>query len=175
MAFCGHCGSQVGDEFRFCPSCGRERPTTAQETGEHYGEGWPPPPEPTNQPLYPATEQRFSPVAQQQYVPPTNEPQVPTARVSEPRNALGVAALILGIVGLMFGFMPITGFVACGLGVTGLILALAARGRLRRRTATNRKTTIAGGVVSLAAIALGEHGSLPTRACHVATLTRPFG
>lgn len=76
----------------------------------------------------------------------------------EPRNALGIAALALGLVGVLFGLVPLTGFVAIGAGLVGVTLALANRGRLRRGTATNRKTTWSGLVVSLGAIALGIWG-----------------
>lgn len=82
---------------------------------------------------------------------------VTTPRV-EPRNALGIAALICGLVGLLFGIIPLTGFIAVGLGLVGTILALANRGRLKRRNATNGKTTWTGLTASLAAVAMGIWG-----------------
>lgn len=74
----------------------------------------------------------------------------------EPRNGLGLAAIILGVMGLLFGLVPLVGgFFAIGLGLTGMILGFAGRGRVKRGTATNRKTTWAGIVTSLLAVALG--------------------
>lgn len=82
----------------------------------------------------------------------------PQYRQVEPRNAFAIAALALGLVGVLFGLVPLTGFIAVGLGIVGVILALSNRGRLRRGTSTARKTTWAGLVISLIAIALGIWG-----------------
>lgn len=78
--------------------------------------------------------------------------------IHEPRNGLGIAALALGIAALVFSLMPITGFLAVILGATGLILGLAARGRLKRGTATNGKTTWAGIVTSVLGLVIGVVG-----------------
>jgi hypothetical protein len=91
--------------------------------------------------------------------PPAEQQQPPPQyRQVEPRNALGIAALALGLVGVLFGLVPLTGFIAVGLGIVGMILALSNRGRLRRGTATNKKTTWAGLIASVVAIALGIWG-----------------
>ena len=82
----------------------------------------------------------------------------PQYRQVEPRNALGITALILGLIGVLFGLVPFTGFIAVALGITGIILALSNRGRLRRGTATNKKTTWAGLIASVVALALGIWG-----------------
>lgn len=76
----------------------------------------------------------------------------------EPRNGFGLTALIVGLIGILFGLVPLTGFVAVALGIVGLVLGFAALGRLRRRIATNRKTTWVGIVGSAAAVALGIWG-----------------
>ena len=76
----------------------------------------------------------------------------------EPRNGFGMTALIVGLIGILFGLVPLTGFIAVGLGIVGLVLGFAALGRLRRRMATNRKTTWVGLVSSTAAVALGIWG-----------------
>lgn len=76
----------------------------------------------------------------------------------EPKNGLGLTALILGLVGLLFGTVPLTGFIAVGLGITGLALGLAGLGRIRHRRATNKKTTITGVIASAAAVAVGIWG-----------------
>ncbi|MDN5914528.1 MAG: DUF4190 domain-containing protein, partial [Pseudonocardia sp.] len=75
-----------------------------------------------------------------------------------PRNGLGIAALCLGIVGLLFGLIPFTGFVAFALGAIGIILGLVGFSRARKRAATNLKTAVAGTILSVIAIALGIWG-----------------
>lgn len=85
-----------------------------------------------------------------QYQPPVYLP--------EPHNGLGLTAVILGAVGLLFGLVPLTGFIAFGLGFGAIVFALANRGRLMRGRATNSKSTWAGLVVGLTAMALGVWG-----------------
>lgn len=103
------------------------------------------------------------PAVPQQWMPPAGAvpqqphgwaPVVPAA----PRNGLGIAALCLGIVGLLFGLVPFTGFLAFALGAVGVILGLVGFGRARRRIASNLKTAITGTVLSVIAIALGVWG-----------------
>lgn len=76
----------------------------------------------------------------------------------EPRNGLGIAAISIAVVGVLFGLVPLTGFIAVGAGLVAAILALAARGRIKRGRATNRKTTWAALIVALGSIALGIWG-----------------
>lgn len=82
----------------------------------------------------------------------------PAAAAPQPRNGLGIAALVLGLVGLLFGLIPLTGFVAIVLGVIGLVLGLAGLGRVRKHIATNRVLTWFGVATSLGAIVLGIIG-----------------
>lgn len=90
---------------------------------------------------------------------PQYQPQyIYTQAPPEPRNGLGIASISLGIVGLLFCLMPITGFIGFALGAIGLILGLSALGRLKRGKATNTKTTWAGIITSLAAIVFGIIG-----------------
>jgi Domain of unknown function (DUF4190) len=69
-------------------------------------------------------------------------PQVPAA---PRRDGLGVAALIVAIVGLLFTWSVVLGF---ALGVVAVFLGFAGRGRAKRGEASN-------GPVALAGIALG--------------------
>jgi hypothetical protein len=67
------------------------------------------------------------------------------------RNGLGIAALVLGILGFLTSFVAVgavLGLVAIGLGVAGLR-------RVRRREATNRGMAIAGIVLGALATLLG--------------------
>lgn len=99
----------------------------------------------------------------QQWAPPAGTgPQPPAgwgpAPVAAPRNGLGIAALCLGIIGILFGMVPFTGFIAFALGAVGLILGLVGLGRARRKVASNLKTAVSGAVLSAIAIALGIWG-----------------
>lgn len=74
------------------------------------------------------------------------------------RNGLGLAALILGIVGLLFCLVPLTGFIGLILGVTGLALGLAGLGRVRKAQASNKGVAISGIALSALAIVGGIAG-----------------
>jgi hypothetical protein len=75
------------------------------------------------------------------------------------RNGLGIAGLILGIVAILFGLVPLTFWIAGPLGVTGLILALVGRARVKRGEATNGKTALFGVLTSIGALALSIWGA----------------
>lgn len=74
------------------------------------------------------------------------------------RNGLGIASLILGLIGIFTGLIPIMFWLAGVLGLTGLILGFAGRGRVKRHEATNGKTTWAGIIASVGAIAMAIWG-----------------
>jgi hypothetical protein len=82
----------------------------------------------------------------------------PTPRPASPRNGLGLAALILALIGVLFGLVPLTGFIAVALALVAVPLALAGRARVRRGEATNGKSAMTGLVVGLGALALGVWG-----------------
>ncbi|MBW0104156.1 DUF4190 domain-containing protein [Pseudonocardia sp. KRD291] len=108
----------------------------------------------TQAPAY-AVDARGIP-AQPAYGQPAGLPQATAVR--SPRNGLGIAALCLGIVGMLFALVPFTGFVAFALGAIGIILGLVGFSRARKRVATNLKTAVTGTVLSVIAIALGIWG-----------------
>jgi hypothetical protein len=87
---------------------------------------------------------------------PTTTPE--PIYIREPRNGFGLTAVILGVIGLLFGLIPLTGFIAFGLGFGAFVFALANRGRLKRGKATNGKSTWTGLVAGLLAMALGVWG-----------------
>lgn len=85
--------------------------------------------------------------------------ETPAYASAPPRNGLGIAGLILGIVGILFGLVPLTFWIAGPLGVTGLVLALVGRARVKRGEATNRKTALFGVLTSVIALALSVWGA----------------
>lgn len=80
--------------------------------------------------------------------PPGDGPPVP-------RNGLGTAALVLGIVGLAFTlvvfFFPFIGLV---LGIAAVVLGVRGRGRARRQEATNGGAALAGIITGAIAVVL---------------------
>jgi hypothetical protein len=67
-----------------------------------------------------------------------------------PRNGLGTAALVLGIVGFLLSIVVLGGL----LGIVAVILGIVALGRVRRGEATNRGSAIAGIVLGALAVLL---------------------
>ncbi|MFI8852689.1 hypothetical protein [Streptomyces sp. 891-h] len=82
----------------------------------------------------------------------------PPAPAAAARNGLGLAALILGLIGALSGLVPILFWLSGTLGLIGLILGLVGRSRAKKGIATNGKTALAGVLLSLAAFALGVWG-----------------
>ncbi|WP_066956232.1 DUF4190 domain-containing protein [Streptomyces lushanensis] len=78
------------------------------------------------------------------------------------RNGLGIASLVLGIVGAVSGLIPFLFWLAAVLGLTGLILGLAGRGRAKRGEATNKGVATSGVVLGLLALVLAAIGAFLT-------------
>ena len=74
-----------------------------------------------------------------------------------PRNGLGIAALILGIIGVLCSFVPFY-WVAAILGIAGLILGLIGYGRFQRSEATNGTMALWGIITSAVAVVLSFVG-----------------
>lgn len=66
------------------------------------------------------------------------------------RNGLGIAALVLGIIGLVTSLFVFGGL----LGVIAIILGVVGLGRVRRREANNRGVAIAGIVLGVLAVVI---------------------
>jgi len=76
---------------------------------------------------------------------PAAPPQYP---VEQPRNGLGTAGFVLGLIGLLFSFIPIIGVVAWPLVILGLIFSLVGYSRGRAGRATNKGLSLAGAILS---------------------------
>jgi hypothetical protein len=113
-----------------------------------------PPAQRSYEPAPQPSHRRPEPPAQRSYEP---APQ-PSHRRPEPRNGLGLAAAIIGPIGVLFGLVPLTGFVAVICGLVAVPLALAGRSRYKKRLATNGRTAVAGLVSGVVALALGVWG-----------------
>ncbi|WP_298992671.1 DUF4190 domain-containing protein [uncultured Pseudokineococcus sp.] len=75
----------------------------------------------------------------------------------EPRNGLGVAALVVGIVALLSVCVGIflAGIPAVIIGVVGIVLGVGARRRVKRGEATNGGVATTGLVLSIVSLVLG--------------------
>lgn len=72
-----------------------------------------------------------------------------------PRNGLGTAALVLGIIAAVFAFIPLAGiFVAIPLAALAVILGAVGIGRAVKGSATNKGVAISGTALGAVAIAL---------------------
>ncbi|MEU9999720.1 DUF4190 domain-containing protein [Streptomyces sp. NPDC050848] len=89
-------------------------------------------------------------------MPPTGMPGIPgmppQPLFQQPRNGLGVTALVLGIVGLLFGVFPFTFWLGAILGILALIFGIIGHGRARQGQATNKGVALSG--LILGAVAL---------------------
>ncbi len=80
---------------------------------------------------------------------PTMPAAPPEYRVPQPRNGLGVAGFVLGLIGLLFSFLPIVGVVAWPLVILGLIFSLIGYSRGRTGRAGNKGLALTGVVLSV--------------------------
>jgi hypothetical protein len=69
-----------------------------------------------------------------------------------PKNGLGTAALVLGIVGLLLAFIPVIGLIGGLLGIVGVIVGFIGRGKVKRGEATNGGVAMTGVILSILAI-----------------------
>lgn len=79
-------------------------------------------------------------------------------RAPEPRNGLGVVALVLSSAGLAFGVVPLMFLSALSLAVVAAVLVTAGWVRIGRGRATNRVVTAIGSVTTAGALAVGLWG-----------------
>ena len=79
-----------------------------------------------------------------QYAP--NPPQQAPAK---PSNGLGTAGFVLGLIGLLFSFIPLIGVVAWPLVILGIIFSAIGISKATKGRATNKGLAIAGLVVSV--------------------------
>ncbi|MFF0815289.1 DUF4190 domain-containing protein [Rhodococcus sp. NPDC003318] len=102
---------------------------------------------PGSSPQYPGGQQ---PYPGQQY-PYPGAPQYPGGYppAAPPSNGVGIAALILGVLGLLAVWTIVGGIV---LGVLAVILGIMGRSRYRKRLATNGGVSLAGIILGVLAV-----------------------
>ncbi|TXR95885.1 DUF4352 domain-containing protein [Streptomyces sp. col6] len=98
---------------------------------------------------------------------PHSQPQQPygpghTPGLRPARNGLGIAALILGLIGAVSGLIPFLFWLAGILGTIALILGLVGRGRAKRGEATNKNMATFSTVLALIALIMSVVGAVIT-------------
>jgi hypothetical protein len=87
-----------------------------------------------------------------EYQPPVYQPgyapQYQQQPVMPPKNGLGTAGFVLGLVGLLLSFIPLIGVVAWPLVILGLVFSILGLVRANKGVATNKGMSIAGLVLS---------------------------
>jgi Domain of unknown function (DUF4190) len=88
------------------------------------------------------------------YTPPSQQPYFgfnpPPPR---PRNELGTASLVFGIIAFVFSWVPLG--LGVILGICAVVTGVAARKRVKRGEADNNGATIAGIALGIVAIIIG--------------------
>ena len=115
------------------------------------------PPQPPSQPYEPAPAYGQQPAPA--YGQPYGQPAYGTGPQGAPRNGLGIAALVLGIVGIVTSWLFVGGL----LGIGAIVLGAIGRGRAKRGEATNGGMALAGiltGVVAVLFAALVVVGAI---------------
>lgn len=77
----------------------------------------------------------------------------PAHHANPPRNGLGTASLVLGILGALFSLIPLIGVIAWPMVIIGLVLGVLGILRAQAGTADNRGVAISGTVLSAVGLA----------------------
>lgn len=109
----------------------------------------PAPPVSPQQPFQAYQPYAYPPGPYQGNYPPPPMPYGDYAVAQPPRNGLGVAALVVGVIGLVGAISVVGGIV---LGIAAVVLGLIGRARVKRGEATNGGVALAGTIVGVFAI-----------------------
>ncbi|MEU8148105.1 DUF4352 domain-containing protein [Nonomuraea sp. NPDC048901] len=89
-------------------------------------------------------------------------PPGPAYHHQQMRNGLGVAALVIGIIGALVGLIPVLFFIAGTLGLLAVIFGFVGRARAGRGAASNGGTALSGAILGLISMALATWGLVIT-------------
>ncbi|MEU7485765.1 DUF4190 domain-containing protein [Streptomyces sp. NPDC042319] len=101
-------------------------------------------------------------MSQQMQFPPGPPAPMGAPAPQTARNGLGVAALVLGVIGVLSGLIPLLFWLAGTLGLLALIFGLVGRGRVKRGQATNKGVALAGLLLGIAAMVVAVIGAVIT-------------
>jgi len=80
----------------------------------------------------------------------TQHAPYPPQHTVAPSNGLGTAGFVVGLIGLVFAFIPVIGVIAWPLVILGIIFSAVGISKAAKGRATNKGLAIAGLVVSIA-------------------------
>ncbi|WP_329395138.1 DUF4352 domain-containing protein [Streptomyces lydicus] len=101
-------------------------------------------------------------MSHQMHYQPTPQGQAGAPAPQAARNGLGIAALILGILGALSGIPMILFWLAGPLGILALIFGLVGRSRAKKGQATNKGVALTGALLGVVAIILSVVGVIVT-------------
>ncbi|MBV9844145.1 MAG: DUF4190 domain-containing protein [Kutzneria sp.] len=81
--------------------------------------------------------------------PPPGQPYPYGGQSTQPRNGLGTAGFVVGLIGFLLSLIPVIGLAAWPLVVVGLVLSIIGLNRAVKGVANNKALTIAGLVLSI--------------------------
>lgn|ERR1700741_3003102 len=81
-------------------------------------------------------------------------PQTYPVYQAQPTNGLGVAALVLGIVGLVFSFIPVIGVIAWPMVILGVVFGGIGINKANQTPGMPKGTAVAGLTCSLIGLAI---------------------
>ena len=90
--------------------------------------------------------------------PPPGAPAAYAPPVAQAANGFAVTALVCGIIGAVFGLIPLTFFIAWILGIIAVVFGALGRRRARLQAAGRKGMATAGLVLGIIALALGVVG-----------------
>lgn len=79
----------------------------------------------------------------------TQQAPYPPQQTMNPSNGLGTAGFVVGLIGLVFSFIPLIGVIAWPLVILGIIFSSVGMSKAAKGRATNKGLAIAGLVVSI--------------------------
>ncbi|GAA2872023.1 DUF4190 domain-containing protein [Nonomuraea rubra] len=94
--------------------------------------------------------------------PPPGYGTVPPHHHQQMRNGLGIAALVIGIIGVLTGVIPILFFASGTLGLLAVIFGFVGRARASRGTASNGGLALSGAILGLISMGLATWGLVVT-------------
>ena len=131
MRTCTSCGKGIADNTKFCPFCGAPCEQTEQ----------------TEQDVYSASQENTGDGVYY-------EPAKTGAASSGSTKGMSIAGLVLGVVAIVFVFIPGVSFLGWIMGVVGIVLSAIAISQAKKAGEKNGMA-VAGLVLSIVSIAIG--------------------
>jgi hypothetical protein len=88
------------------------------------------------------------------YLPSQGQSYPTPVYYAQPTNGMGVAALVLGIVGLVFSFIPVIGVIAWPMVILGVVFGAVGISKAGKAPGTPKGTAIAGLTCSLVGLVI---------------------